>query len=234
MDIERACLRASSVDIEGLSSFESNRRFVKMRGTYLIDRHTGGHLIEAERAHDIPRGYLSGVVIASQTVGSVRVIGGHYVVDMFLGLPVGARKVMEISDLMARFVAVIVMISLKEKVQFAGKGVWATKPCNQAGNILGDKEGVLKRGGFGDVGVLAVGVERRGPGAVGVAAASKADGWIDDIAIVSTSTPSWRRVRRPRERFGLPQQCQSEDSPDPPGWFGPSFQGIWRRLGSMR
>lgn len=62
VDLERTRLRASSVDIKGLSSVKRNRRIVKMES-------------------HIPRGYLSGGVIPSQAVWPVGVIGGHYVVD---------------------------------------------------------------------------------------------------------------------------------------------------------
>ena len=113
------------MDMEVLSSLKRNRYIVKVRSANLIDRHTRRHLIEAECAHYIPGRDLAGIVISGETIWPVRVAGDHHMMHMLLGLPGGARKIIEIGDLMARLVSLIVVVPLKQQIQFGDEGAWA-------------------------------------------------------------------------------------------------------------
>src|SRR5277367_4682807 len=124
--IKGASLRTLGMDMEVLSSLKRNRYIVKVRSTNLIDRHTRRHLIEAECTHHIPCRDLAGIVISGQTIWPVRIVGDHHLMYMLLGLPGSAGKIIEIGDLMARLVSLIVVVSLKQEVQFGDEGAWAS------------------------------------------------------------------------------------------------------------
>ena len=109
--------------------------------------------------------------------------------DKLLGFPGLAGVVVEINDVMARFVAVPVFadvaldvgralrVRLEQLVELLGEGLLAAHQRDQAGHVLRDVPRVLRGRGLGEVAAVTVivRIERRPPMALRILAAHPTD-----------------------------------------------------------
>src|ERR1035441_8488596 len=95
---------------------EPDYGIIEQRRADLIDGSSGGHWIEPQRAHHEPCRHLPCIVVAGKTVRGIGVLLLHDIADVLLGLPCCACIVIEIGDVMAGLIAVIVIAAGKQRI----------------------------------------------------------------------------------------------------------------------
>src|SRR5258705_5217138 len=91
-----------------------------------VSRHAGADWIESHRTQHVPGRHLSSVIVTRQTSGASMKLVRQNVANAGLSLPSGASIVVEVSDAVARLVALVVQLRGEETVEFGDKGCVAT------------------------------------------------------------------------------------------------------------
>src|SRR5947209_5294838 len=92
------------------------------RRPYRVSRRAGCHWIESRGAQDIPGGHLPTILVADQAVGLRCVELVHDLADTKLRLPGLIDVVVQIGDMMARFVAMRVLANQTRDVGLLAAG----------------------------------------------------------------------------------------------------------------
>ena len=197
--VERLAVQAGRLDVRRdgsvlmdentklLAVFKVDNGFRKQGRSDGVLRNAGRDLIEAKRAEHVPGRHLSGVVVAGQSTGGVLVPLIASLGHVQLRLPSCSSPVIQISNLVAGLVAVVVVAFGKQLVQFGDEGLVAVLEGDEAGNVLRHKKGVLKRQPLGDVAGGLARLKGRHPAAVGVATTRKTGLWVHHVAPVRTA-----------------------------------------------
>ena len=105
--------------------------------------------IEAERGKDVPRRHLPAIVVAVQTAWIIGILLARDLAHLLLRLPGLATKVIEISDVVAWLIGVLVVTSLEIGIEAIIEILAAPHQLDQAGNIVQNIPGVNPRSAFG-------------------------------------------------------------------------------------
>ena len=96
-------------DGKGLSVGQMDDGLLEQGATDAINRLTGAYLIEAHGVEQVPSRHLSTVLVTTQAVGIVEVEGMEHLVHNLLCAPRLSHIVVEVGNVVARFVAVSIL-----------------------------------------------------------------------------------------------------------------------------
>ena len=160
----------------------------------------GTYGIEAQTGEDVPCRHLAAVLVADDAFGRRGVHLVQQAARQLLRLPRLSHIIIKVSHMVARLVAVgvlphqprhvahvelhFVRFEREEPVHFADERLAAAEKLDQAVHVVRHEEAVVPRCGLGIVAARSELFERRGPVAVGLTAAEKADRAVENIHIV--------------------------------------------------
>ncbi len=158
-DVTRRLRDPRRADHETRSVLEPDRRLRKQRRADHVLVRARRHAVETERAHHEPRAHLSAVLVADQTVGTVRVHRVHEPAHHCLRLPRLARERVQIRDVVAWLVAVRVLadhagdvgllvpgnlaLGAEQRVELRRKRALPTEKIHQTVHVLRRKKRIL-------------------------------------------------------------------------------------------
>ena len=131
-------------NLEPFAARKHNCRFGKMRRADDVGRNSRGNGIKAKCAKEIPRRRLPCIVVAGESIRAILIEGSEDIVDVLLGLGSRTGKVVEIRDVMAGLVALVVETALKQFIQFGDERGVSMLHLDQSGNVLQHIKGKLK------------------------------------------------------------------------------------------
>ena len=160
VDIPRALV--AGLDREGPPPVQVQLGPAHQRAAQGVLPRPGAHGVEAQGAQHVPGGHLARVVVAAQALGAGAVHGVHDGAHPGLGLPGPVAPVVEIRDVVARFVAVhvvaddavagdvlgvgdvlVAQLHGEERVQVRAEAVGAAHQLHQRRHVLGHVQAVV-------------------------------------------------------------------------------------------
>ena len=100
-----------------LARIQPKRSVVEQWRSDLIARRARRDRVKAQRAHAVPGRHLPRIVVAGEACGCVGILFAHQLADMLLRLPRCSGVVIQICDVVAGFVAVVVISTGEQRVQ---------------------------------------------------------------------------------------------------------------------
>src|SRR6266851_6920476 len=166
-----------------------------------ISRRAGADWVKPHSTQHVPGRHLPGIVVTRQTTWVIVKLARKDIANAHLRLPRCAGEIVEIRDVVARLVALVVQLRSEEAIELGDESCVATDCLNKAGHVVRHEKGVLPGHALGDVESGLAGIEGLNPGVVLIAPTNKSDRRIEDVLPIAGAPAKCFGIRVMAERF---------------------------------